>query len=223
MVASAQSIQEARTLIVKNQIDLIFLDIHMPEEDGFSLFTYFPEPTFDVIFTTAYDNFAIQAFKYSAFDYLLKPLDSESLDKTIQRYLSKKTILRLQKEQIALLSSYINRSEEENKRMFFNTTSGIEMPFIKDILYIKADGNYCEMFLKSGSVTQKIIVTQSLKDVQSRLPSNLFFKTHKSFIIALNSVIRYDKKEKAAHLSDGSIVDVSYRMEKLFLENFEKV
>lgn len=195
----------------------------MPEEDGFSLFTYFPEPTFDVIFTTAYDNFAIQAFKYSAFDYLLKPLDSESLDKTIQRYLSKKTILRLQKEQIALLSSYINRSEEENKRMFFNTTSGIEMPFIKDILYIKADGNYCEMFLKSGSVTQKIIVTQSLKDVQSRLPSNLFFKTHKSFIIALNSVIRYDKKEKAAHLSNGSIVDVSYRMEKLFLENFEKV
>jgi len=148
VVASAQSIQEARTLIVKNQIDLIFLDIHMPEEDGFSLFTYFPEPTFDVIFTTAYDNFAIQAFKYSAFDYLLKPLDSESLDKTIQRYLSKKTILRLQKEQIALLSSYINRSEEENKRMFFNTTSGIEMPFIKDILYIKADGNYCEMFLR---------------------------------------------------------------------------
>lgn len=195
----------------------------MPEEDGFSLFTYFPEPTFDVIFTTAYDNFAIQAFKYSAFDYLLKPLDSESLEKTIQRYLSKKTILRLQKEQIALLSSYINRSEEENKRMFFNTTSGIEMPFIKDILYIKADGNYCEMFLKSGSETQKIIVTQSLKDVQSRFPSNLFFKTHKSFIIALNSVIRYDKKEKAAHLSDGSIVDVSYRMEKLFLENFEKV
>lgn len=218
VVATAQSVQEARSHILSNPIDLIFLDIHMPEEDGFSLFTYFPEPTFDVIFTTAYDNFAIQAFKYSAFDYLLKPLDSESLDKTIQRYLSKKTILRLQKEQIALLSSYINRSEEENKRIFFNTTSGIEMPFIKDILYIKADGNYCEMFLKSG----KIIVTQSLKDVEDRLPANLFFKTHKSYIVALNAVIRYDKKEKQAFLSDGSRVDVSYRKEKSFLETFEK-
>lgn len=222
VVAVAQSVQEARAIIAENQIDLIFLDIHMPEEDGFSLFTYFPEPTFDVIFTTAYDNFAIQAFKYSAFDYLLKPLDKESLDKTIQRYLSKKTILRLQKEQISLLRNYINRAEEENKRMFFNTTSGIEMPFIKDILYIKADGNYCEMYLKSEAGSHKITVTQSLKDVDDRLPSNLFFKTHKSFIVALNAVTRYDKREKHAYLSDGSFVEVSYRKEKLFLENFEK-
>lgn len=222
VVATAQSIQEARTFILSNKIDLVFLDIHMPEENGFSLFNYFPEPTFDVIFTTAYDNFAIQAFKYSAFDYLLKPLDLEALEKTIQRYLSKKTILRLQKEQISLLSSYINRSEEENKRMFFNTTSGIEMPFIKDILYIKADGNYCEMLLKSESGSRNIVVTQSLKEIQKRLPPTLFFKTHKSFIVALNAVIRYDKKEKIAHLTNGSKVEVSYRKEKLFLENFEK-
>jgi|SRR5690606_6835710 len=146
----AQSIQEARVILMEKQIDLVFLDIHMPEENGFTLFNYFPSPTFDVIFTTAFDKYAIQAFKYSAFDYLIKPLDKEALGETIERYLSKKTILRLQKEQISLLSSYINRSEKGNKRIFFNTIDGIEMPFIKDILYIKASGNYSEIYNKYG-------------------------------------------------------------------------
>lgn len=146
----AQSIQEVRVILMEKQIDLVFLDIHMPEENGFTLFNYFPSPTFDVIFTTAFDKYATQAFKYSAFDYLIKPLDKEALGETIERYLSKKTILRLQKEQISLLSSYINRSEKGNKRIFFNTIDGIEMPFIKDILYIKASGNYSEIYNKYG-------------------------------------------------------------------------
>ncbi|HZW76706.1 MAG TPA: response regulator [Flavobacteriaceae bacterium] len=108
VIATAPSIRDARLILSEQEVNLVFLDIQMPEENGFSLFNYFPEPSFDVIFTTAYDNFAIQAFKYSAFDYLLKPMDKESLNETLQRYLSKKTILRYQKEQIELLRSYIN-------------------------------------------------------------------------------------------------------------------
>jgi len=218
VIATAPSIRDARLILSEQEVNLVFLDIQMPEENGFSLFNYFPEPSFDVIFTTAYDNFSIQAFKYSAFDYLLKPMDKESLNETLQRYLSKKTILRYQKEQIELLRSYINRTEEGNKRVFFNTTSGIEMPFIKDILYIKASGNYCEIY---GKNFDKIVVTQSLKEVGTRLPTSRFFKIHRSHLIALDAVMRYNKKEKLVELIDGSKLEVAHREEKEFLEMFE--
>lgn len=220
VVGTVQSVQEARVVLLNQPIDLIFLDIHMPEEDGFSLFNYFPEPTFDVIFTTAYDDFAIQAFQYSAFDYLLKPLDKDALERTLQRYLSKRTLLKLQKEQILLLQNYIDRTEAGNKRIFFHTTSGIEMPFIKDILYIKADGNYSEIYCVNQG---KIVVTQSLKGVAERLPEGIFHKIHRSHLVALSAVMRYNRKEKMVHLTNGDSLEVSHREENGFLEHFETV
>lgn len=221
VVGVAQSIQEARSLILTNAIDLVFLDIQMPEENGFSLFNYFPNPTFDVIFTTAFDRYAVQAFKYSAFDYLLKPIDEVLLNETLQRYFSRKTVFGLQQEQILLLNNYIEHVEGGRKRIFFNTISGVELPFVNAIIYIKAAGNYCEVYIKGD---QKIVVSQSLRAVEERLPESLFFRTHKSYIVALNAVVRYDKKGKCAHLIDGSNLEVSFRRENEFLERFlEKV
>src|SRR5690606_6140038 len=83
VIAIASSIQDAKSILLSNKIDLVFLDIQMPEENGFELFKYFPNPTFDVIFVTAYDQYAIQAFKHCTFDYLLKPIDKESLNDTL--------------------------------------------------------------------------------------------------------------------------------------------
>lgn len=221
VIGAVQSIQEARSLILENKIDLVFLDIHMPEENGFSMFKYFPNPTFDVIFTTAFDRYAIQAFKYSAFDYILKPIDEVLLNKTLQRYLSKKTVFRMQNEQISLLKNYIEQVEQGKKRIFFNTLSGFELPFVKDILYIQAAGNYSEVYLKGN---KKIVVSQLLRSIEDRLPQSLFFRTHKSYIVALSAVVSYDKKVKTAQLTDGSTLEVSYRRENEFLERvLEKV
>lgn len=220
VVGIAQSIQDARAIILQETVDIVFLDIQMPDEDGFCLFKYFPEPHFDVIFTTAYDQFAIKAFRYSAFDYILKPLDKDNLEETIHRYLSKRSILKLQKEQISLLSSYVNRAEEGNRRIFFHTISGIEMPFIKDIIYIKADGNYCEIYCDKNG---KIVVTQTLKEILERLDSPKFLKIHRSHAISLAAVMRYNKKEKTVILNNGCSLEVSHREEKRFLAKFETV
>lgn len=212
---TAATIQEARQILFAKKIDLVFLDIKMPEENGFELFTYFPNPTFDVIFVTAFDHYAIQAFKYSAFDYLLKPINRHILDKTLQRYLSQKTVVSLQKEQIALLQNYIENVEEGKKRMLFHTATGVELPLVNSILYFKASGNYCDVYIKGGL---KFVVTQSLKGVEDRLPESLFIRTHKSFVVAINAVLRYDRNKKCAVLSDDSRVDVSYRRETIFLK-----
>ncbi len=213
VVGVAESIKEARAIIYSAKVDLVFLDIQMPQENGFELFTHFPNPTFDVIFTTAYDRYAIQAFKYSTFDYLLKPIDTELLEKTIKRYIANKTVIRLQKEQIILLNEYIDQVEEGKRRILFNTSSGVEMPLINSILYFKAAGNYCEVYVKDAS---KIVVSQSLKSVEARLPKKLFCKTHKSYILAIHSVVRYDKIDKYAILIDGSQIPISHRLENHF-------
>jgi len=215
VVDTAQSIKEACSIILENTIDLVFLDIQMPEENGFALFNYFPNPTFDVIFTTAYDRYAIQAFQYSAFDYLLKPIDEDVLGQTIHRYLSKKTHFRMQKEQIALLKSFVDQAEEETKKIYFNTLSGFELTVVNAILYIKAAGNYSEVFIKND---KRIVVSQSLGAIEDRLPPSLFFRTHKSYLVSLAAVVSFDKKEKTATLIDGSTIEVSYRRENEFLE-----
>lgn len=221
VVGTAQSIKEACSLIVNNSIDLVFLDIHMPEENGFALFNYFSTPTFDVIFTTAYDSYAIQAFKYSAFDYISKPIDESVLYETMQRYLVEKSNSNALKEQIALLKSYVDQAEEVKKRIFFNTLTGFELTYVNDILFIKADGNYSEVHIAGD---KKIVVSQSLRTVEKRLPQSLFFRTHKSYIVALAAVMSYDKKEKTVKLTDGSTLEVSYRRENDFLNRvLEKV
>ncbi|WP_339848338.1 LytTR family DNA-binding domain-containing protein [uncultured Dokdonia sp.] len=211
----AESVEEAKNIIYNGKIDLVFLDIQMPQENGFELFTHFPTPTFDVIFTTAYDSYAIQAFKYSAIDYLLKPIDKEIFDQTLQRYLSNNTVKRIQKDQITMLNEYIKHIDEGKKRIRFNTASSIELPLVSSILYFKAAGNYCEVYFRDGS---KIVVSQSLKSIEERLPLSHFFRTHKSYIIAIDTVVRYDKIDKYAVLMDGSQIDISHRRENQFIK-----
>src|SRR5690606_33122177 len=142
--------------------DLVFLDIQMPEENGFELFKYFPNPTFDVIFVTAYDQYAIQAFKHCTFDYLLKPIDKESLNDTLQRYLQKDESEKLQREQIQLLKTYLKNIEEGRKHIYFNTVTGFERLLINSIIYIKAEKNYSEIHKICGS---KLVVSQPLKTI----------------------------------------------------------
>lgn len=220
VVATVNSLQEARAILITQQIDLIFLDIHLPEENGFQLFEYFPEPKFDVIFVTAYDQYAIEAFKYGAFGYLLKPIDPELLEEMINRNLFKKESLRLRKEQIEILHSYITGIEEGKKRIFFPTVDGYELPKVSSIVYVKAAQNYSEIFFEDNT---KLIVSQSLKEVHKRLPKTMFIRVHKSYIVAMDAIIRYNKKEKEVVLTNGDKVDVSYRQEQNFLNRiFEK-
>lgn len=217
VVGIAQSVQEACNILSTELVNLVFLDIHMPGEDGFSLFNYHPTPSFDVIFTTAFDQYAIKAFKYSAFDYILKPLDKRVLTETLQRYLSHKNPRRIEKEQLNLLRDYIQRKETENQRIVFHTLSGIEMPTLNSIICIKANGNYSEIYLDNNT---KIVVSLPLKTIESRLPEELFFRTHKSYIVALNAVKSYDKKEKIVCFNNGLKAEVSFRRENDFLTKF---
>lgn len=220
ITATVSSVQEARKVLLSEKIDLVFLDIQMPEENGFELFNYFPNPTFDVIFVTAYDQYAIQAFKHSAFDYLLKPIDPDLLGETLQRYLPKNNSAKLQKEQIQLLNTYITNIEEGKKFMYFNTATGFERLLVSSILYIEAAQNYCDIHKKDGT---KIVASQPLKVIEERLPDSLFFRIHKSFIIALDAIVRYNKKEKKVILVNATSVEVSYRREQEFLKKiFEK-
>ncbi|CAA0152930.1 LytR/AlgR family response regulator transcription factor [Tenacibaculum maritimum] len=182
--------------------EIVFLDIQMPEMDGFSFISQFSERNFKVVFTTAYDEYGIKAIKAKAFDYLLKPIDIDEL--TLVLVQVKKEV------ESRNVATKINISADGRIYLISKET----------VLYLKSDGSYTSVYLISG---KKIIATKTLKDIQKKFNYPEFFRVHNSYVINLDFVIEYNKGVNELTMKDGARVSVSRSkkselMEKLYLD-----
>lgn len=181
---------EAIEAINKLQPDCVFLDIEMPEMDGFQLLKKLKYRDFDLIITTAFDNYAIKAFKESAIDYLLKPVDSDDLVKSVSKITANKNKNTLGFELKKVLSSLV--PENRNRKISLPLSGKTIFLKAEDIIYCKADGNYSNIYLKNN---KKEMISKKLKEMEELIHDNTFYRVHNSYLVNLSYIKEYIKKD----------------------------
>ena len=186
--------------------DLLFLDIEMPLMNGFDLIRHIPNPSFQIIFTTAYDEFAIEAIKVNALAYLLKPIDEDELVKAVSKAIESMSSNR-QQEKILSLFNTLKAQNSNLKKVAIPTLEGLEFIELDQIVYCAAEGNYTKIILQNDKA---IMVSKSLKQIHEIINHPQFFRTHNSFLVNLLFVKKYLKgKGGQLILKDGTIIPVS--------------
>lgn len=213
IVDKCSSVDSGVLAIKTHEPELVFLDIQMPEKNGFELFRYFDVINFEVIFTTAYNQFAIKAIKRSALDYLLKPINNLDLSEAVKKFENKAKGSFAQKK-LTLLLENLNVNDQNVSKIAFPTVEGFELIHSNQILYCRAESNYC--CIKTIDGTTKM-ATKTLKYVEEILPANSFKRIHKTYVINLNYIVRYNKTNKEVELSNGEKLPVSFRKEEEFI------
>jgi len=207
IIDSVSSVKEAVRSINSLKPDLVFLDVEMPNENGFQLFEYFGNDYgFEVVFITAFQEYALAAFRYAALDYLLKPVDYKQFGEAVQRF--KKKDNHYSKLKISTYLSNMTHDLELNKKILLPAKNGYNVVKINSILYCKADVNYSVVFTLDG---KSYTLATTLKNLEERLPENIFFRTHKSFLVNLNYIKKYDKGKNIVILENDKIVEVAVR------------
>lgn len=213
IVEKCTSVDSGVLAIKNHEPALVFLDIQMPEKNGFELFKYFDVVNFEVIFTTAYNQFAIKAIKRSALDYLLKPINHLDLSEAIKKFEKKNEGNSAQKK-LTLLLENLNVNDQNVSKIAFPTPEGFELIHTNQILYCKAESNYCSIKRIEGNTK---MAAKTLKYVEEILPASSFKRIHKSYVINLNYVVRYHKANKEIELTNGEKLPVSFRKEEEFI------
>lgn len=166
--------------------EVVFLDIEMPGMNGFDLLEAVPEINFDVIFTTAYDEYALKAFKVSAMDYLLKPIVEEELIAAVEK-MKRKQEHRISQQHMELLLTNLN-SENNFPKLAIPSLEGLEFVNVEDILHCDADRNYTTIHTVQGD---QFVFSKTLKEIEKLLPEQYFFRTHQSHLVNLRHVKKY--------------------------------
>jgi two-component system LytT family response regulator len=209
-----ESIDDAKIAIETYQPDLVFLDIQMPNKNGFELFKEIKEINFEVIFTTAHSEYAIEAIKRSALDYLLKPINYIDLLGAVTRY-ENKSKKDSQQKQFNVLLENIDTGEVAHKKMAISTDTGIEFVKYNSIIYLEAQNNYTRINLIDGTF---IIASKTLKSFEELLPIELFFRIHKTYLINMNFVKRFFKIDDfLVELTTGAKLPISLRKKNDFI------
>jgi len=217
LVAICYSAEEALQKISTLHPQLVFLDIEMPNMNGFQLLEQLPKIDFELIFTTSYDQYAIKAIKFSALDYLLKPVDREELQKAVQKVLKK--VNGNVSQQLEILLQKVNQPSIPVKRVALPTMQGLELVEINSIISCSANNNYTEIFLTGK---KKILVSRTLKEAEEMLEDYAFIRVHNSHIVNLNEIVRYIKGEGGyLIMTDGSTIDVSRSRKELLMQKLQ--
>ena len=201
--------------------DLIFLDIEMPYMNGFQMLEELSAIDFEIIFTTSYDQYAIKAFKFSALDYLMKPVDRAELEKAVQKVCLPdrqvfKKINPVISQQLEILLQKINQPSLPVQRIALPTMQGLEFVPVDSIIHCTSSNNYTEFFLLDK---KRVLVSRTLKEVEEMLTDYAFLRVHNSHIVNLNTITRYIKGEGGyLILTDGSTIDVSRSRKELLMQ-----
>ena len=217
IVGEAAAVSSAKQLIIKTNPDLVFLDIQLPDGTGFDPLEQLGTINFKIIFITAFSEYAVKAFKFSAVDYILKPVSAtelmDAIDKVVQMLIAEYN-LKLN----TLLDNHRSSATEE-KRILLKTIDKIHVIKLKDIIRCESDASYCHLFLSDG---QKITASKPLKEFAGLFNDYGFFRVHKSHLVNINLVKRFDRSEGGyVIMESGEKVPVSsYKREELieFLE-----
>jgi two-component system LytT family response regulator len=217
IVAEAVDIHSARELIKKHNPELVLLDIRLPDGTSFDLLEQISPVNFKIIFITAYDEYAVKAFKFSAVDYILKPVSSEELVKAVD-----KVVAILWAEYNMKINTLIQNhqsTDQNEKRIILKTVNKIHVIKVKDIVRCESDASYCHFLLTNGS---KITVSKPLKEYTGIFTDYGFFRVHKSHLVNLRLVKRFDRSEGGYVIleNDEKIPVSKYKREELieFLE-----
>ena len=185
---------------------LVFLDIEMPKKNGFELIQSFSNPRFDVIFTTAYNQFALKAFRFAAIDYLLKPIDADDLIAAVQRF-EKRMLYSNFKEQFEILMQQYAQPNTLPEKISFSTQQAIHFINPAIILYGESHSNYTTLYFIDNS---KMVVSKTLKEVEEMLVNYNFYRIHHSYVINLKQVNRYVKIDGGfIEMTDGKQLPIS--------------
>lgn len=219
IVAMCNSAEQGIVAIHAYKPDVIFLDIEMPRMNGFDMLEQFDKLFFDVVFCTAYDQFAIKAFKYSALNYLLKPVDPDDLKATVARIEERKSIPT--KEQFELLMQNIHQPVKTTPhRIALTTGDGMIFVPTTDIIYCEAESNYTKVVLQGG---KKVVVSKVLKDIDEALSGPDFCRVHSSFLININRIKKYGRGDGGyLIMDDDATISISRNRRQEFMDLFSK-
>jgi two-component system LytT family response regulator len=219
LVAKAGSVKEGVEAIKKHHPDLILLDIKMDDGTGFDLLKQLEPIDFKVIFITAYNEYAIRAIKFSALDYLLKPVEPGELSEAIDK--AEKLVLKELNTQLSVLEDNMQPGSTSSRKIILKTFDNIHLVKIQDIIYCESDDNYTHFHLLENN---KIMVSNTLKEYDEMLSGFGFFRVHKSYLINLSHIVRFEKAEGGnVVLTNHYLVPVSSRKRELLLEMLNRI
>jgi two-component system, LytTR family, response regulator len=203
VIGSTSNSEDGLIMLLKTPPDLLYLDIEMPHLNGFDLLEKVGDLTFQVVFTTAYDRYAVRAFKFSALDYLLKPIDPVELKATVEKAALKVQVVQ---QQLDLLKQQL-LSTRRSSKIALPQLNGFIIADIEQIIYCESDSNYTRFHMKNN---EQYLICRSLGEVENLLEGYTFFRPHKQFLVnteEIKKVIRDDGT--ILELSNGAQVPVS--------------
>jgi two-component system, LytTR family, response regulator len=207
-ILQADGVDNALSILETYQPDIVFLDVEMPYKNGFQFLLEKKDPSFDVIFTTAYNQYAIQAIRFSALDYLLKPVDPDELKNAIARHLEKRESINEKKALYENLVSNIEKKEVRDFRIAVPSAEGVYFFTIDEILRLEADRSYTHIHLVKK---RPFIASKTLKHFEEMLEEFQFIRTHKSHLVNPRHITHVTNDNEFILLTDGSKVEVSRR------------
>ena len=203
--------------ILEQQPQIVFLDIEMPKMNGFEMLEKLPEISFQIIFTTSYDQYAIKAIRFSALDYLLKPVDREELQRAVQKVTQQQN--HQLPQQLEILLQKVRQPAPAIQKIALPTLEGLEMVPVDSIISCSSDSNYTIFLLKNK---QKLVASRTLKEIEEMLEGYSFVRVHHSHMVNLNEIHKYIKGEGGyLIMSDDSSVDVSRSRKELLLKKLQ--
>ena len=210
LAGNATDADSGISLIETINPDIIFLDIEMTGKNGFDILEAFPEPTFEVIFVTAFEKYAVKAFRYEASDYILKPVNIEELQEAVTR-----TLKRIEQKKTAAADT---QEELQKIALYADKTTSFEN--VEDILFISSRKNYSVVHLTDKKTK---LIAKGLSDFEETLPSPMFLRVHNSYIINIRQVHQYfDGRGGEVKMSDGTKIKVAARRKKILVAELMK-
>jgi two-component system LytT family response regulator len=214
IIAECENGEQGIAAIEKQKPDIVFLDVEMPRMNGFVMLQKLQRRNFELIFTTAYDQYAIQAIRVCALDYLVKPIEVKALKEAVEKVRERKQSEIPNQRIETLLHNLVNEQHQKN-RIAIPSQDAIQFVQLDDIVYLEAESNYTSIYMRD---TARIFVARTLKDFEDLLPPILFFRVHHSFIINTNHMRKYLKGDGGQVLmSNGKMIDVSRRRKEEFI------
>lgn len=219
VVGYGDSVKEGIAAINKYAPDLVMLDIKMPDGTGFEVLNAFGDIKFDVIFVTAYEQYALKAFKFAALDYILKPIDPAEFKKAIERT-SNNNENKALNMQVKTMMEYMNQPQKESKKIVLRSINSIHLVYIHNIVRAESDRNYSRFYFVDDP---PVTVAKSLKNFIEVLEEYGFIRVHQSHLINTNHIKKYMKNDFMVVMNDNSQVPVSFRKRDFLLQQFEEL
>ncbi len=201
IIFKASRVDDGLDLIKRTQIDLLFLDVEMPRLNGFELLDQLEKVNFEIIFTTAYSQYALKAFKYKAFDYLMKPISQDDLKISVEKFLLKRHRPSHGEEpDMAHFIELLKKDKIISAKIAVPVSEGLEFVKVNDIIYAQSQNNYSILVLNNG---EQLLFSKTLKDVESTLKKHYFIRIHQSFLINPNYMKKYFRNDGGSILMEN--------------------